>query len=420
MPTSPDDPPISGRVADGFEPVREQFARNFRERNELGAACAVVHRGERVVDLWGGYRDTAGAEPWTEATLALVFSATKGMAAAALALARSRGYFEYDEPVATYWPGFARGGKGDVTVRELLGHRAGLAAVDVPLTPAAVRDRDSLVRTLAGKRPDWKPGRRHGYHAWSLGWYESELLRRTDPERRTLGQFFADEVADPLGLAFHVGLPDGIDDDRVAEVDGFTPVRLLGHVREYPPRMLVAAANPRSVTGRALLPLRAAGSRLDRLLHPFAVRSPARLNEPPYRSVEIPSGNGFGRARDVAEVYGRLACAGSGTDTGDGWGPDADTIAELAAPADPPPEGRRDVVLKVGTAYALGFSKPCPAFRFGSERAFGAPGVGGAFGFADPACDLGFAYTPNRMGGHMFDDPRERALREAVYDCLGT
>lgn len=393
-------PRVRGTVSRTFEPVREAFAENFRSRGELGAACAVYHRGEPVVDLWGGFRDADATEPWTDDTRVLVFSATKGIAAATVAIARSRGLFEYDDRVADHWPAFARGGKGSITVRQLLGHRAGLAAPGRTLPPELVADRDALAGLLARKEPDWEPGTRHGYHAFTLGWYQSELLRRTDPDGRTVGEFFAAEVADPLDLAISIGRPEAVP-GPIAEIDGFHPLELLANLHRQPPRMVLSLLNPWSLTARALAP--------------FPISTPAELDDPAYRSVEIPSGNGIVRVRDLAKLYGLLATGGENVGVG------RETVAELTAPPTRPPGGWRDLVVRTDAAYALGFSKPLPdrGDDFGSSTAaFGAPGAGGSFAFADPDRELGFAYAPNRLGTHFRDDPRERALRDAVYECL--
>src|SRR5947209_10076003 len=160
-----------GSVAPGFEAVREEFARNFAQRGELGGACAVYLRGEPVVDLWGGVRNKQTGEPWEEDTLVTVFSSTKGMASMGVAVAHSRGLFDYDERVATYWPEFAQNGKADVTVRQLLSHQAGLSAIDGRLDPTVLADPDAVAELLARQAPAWPPGPRHGYHALSIGWY---------------------------------------------------------------------------------------------------------------------------------------------------------------------------------------------------------------------------------------------------------
>ena len=242
-------PDHGGWVASGFEEVRAEFERNFAERGEIGAAVAAYWRGEKVVDLWGGRRTPTGTEPWNEDTLVLVHSTTKGLAAMTVAVANSRGWIDYDAPVAEYWPEFAQNGKGAVTVRQLLSHEAGLVWTDEPLGIEDLSDLDRVSRALARQKPAWEPGTRHGYHAMTIGLYMQELIRHVDPEHRTLGRFFAEEIAAPLGIEFYIGLPPEIPDERLAQLRTFTPgraIRALAFgpqgVRDANPVALVAAA----------------------------------------------------------------------------------------------------------------------------------------------------------------------------------
>ncbi|HEX8074486.1 MAG TPA: serine hydrolase domain-containing protein [Thermoleophilaceae bacterium] len=391
---------VEGHVEPGFEPVADEFARNFTKRGELGAACAAYVGGEKVVDLWGGHSDRARRRRWREDTLVLVYSTSKGMAAMAVALAHSRGLIDYDERVAAYWPEFAEAGKGQITIRQLLAHQAGLCAVHGRLDPTVLADFDELARILARQRPAWRPGTRHGYHALSLGFFESELIRRVDPEHRTLGRFFADEIAAPLGLEFYFGVPEDVPDERIAEIKAYRRGEVLLHLNVMPPAMVAGFTRPRSLTFRAF-----GNPRL---------RGPADLNLPEYRAVELPAGAGVGQARGVARAYGEFAVGGPSLGLVD------DTLAALAAPAAEPSGGAKDLVLRIETAYSLGFLKPSRPFRFGtSDSAFGHTGAGGSFGYADPDLELGFAYAPNRLGFHLFDDPRDKPLRDALYRCIG-
>lgn len=390
---------MHGSVARGFEPVRDVFVDNFRRRGEVGAACAVYLRGDKVVDLWGGRRDVATGAPWEEDTMVLVFSTTKGMSALALAVAHSRGFLQHDERVSTYWPEFAQHGKGSVTVRQLLAHQAGLPIIDEPLDVAALADRGRVAAALASQRLEWEPGKKHGYHAISLGLYEGELLRRVDPRGRSLGQFFQDEVAKPLGIAFHIGLPPDVSSTRVARVIGYHPARTLPHAHKLPWRFLRSIVDRRSVTARAF-----GNPRLW---------NPADLDRPDFRAVELPASNGIGQARAIARAYGVFATGGAEL------GIRPETMAALQSPATAPAHGRHDEVLQIDTAFSLGFLKPSGWCRFGTDdKAFGTPGMGGSFGFADPELGLGFAYAMNRMGFHLADDPREKALRDATYECV--
>ena len=189
---------LQGEVAPGFEEVASEFEKNFAQRKEVGAACAVYHEGRKVVDLWGGYRDRVALASWEEDALVLVFSATKGVSALTVALAHSRGLIDYDEKVAAYWPEFAQNSKENITVRQLLSHQAGLCAIDEPLNVEVLADLEAVASILARQRPAWEPGTRHGCHYLSLGLYEGELIGRTDPQHRSLGRFFLRKRSPPL------------------------------------------------------------------------------------------------------------------------------------------------------------------------------------------------------------------------------
>lgn len=389
---------IGGSVARGFESVRRAFERNLTSGRELGAACAAYVDGEKVVDLWGGVRDARSGARWDEDTLVLVYSTSKGLAAITLAMLHSRGLLDYDERVATYWPEFAQNGKEHVTVRQLLAHEAGLPVTDERLDPELIADFDRLAEVIARQRPLWPPGERHGYHGISLGWYEGELVRRIDPEHRTLGRFFAEEIARPLGLEVYFGVPEDVPKRRIARIER-AAIRSLPGLRDLPPRMALAMANPRSVSYRTF-----ANPRL---------RTPASLDSRRFRHLEFPAGGALGTARSIARAYAALA--GPEPELGIAEG----TMAELTAPPRPPARGWHDEVLKVDTAFSLGFARPLGEFDFGfSQRAFGHPGAGGSFAFADPDNRVSFAYVMNRMGFHIANDPREKALRDALLRCV--
>jgi len=390
---------VGGTVAPGYEPVRDEFMVNFARRGELGAACAAYVRGEKVVDLWGGFRDRARTEPWEQDTMVMVFSTSKGVASTAIALAHSRGLVDFDATVASYWPEFAAARKAEITVRQLLAHQAGLAVIDERLGARRLADLDGLAETLARQPTAWKPGTRHGYHALSLGWYEGELLRRVDPEHRSLGRFFAEEIAAALDIEFYFGLPADVSAERVAGVNGASLLSTLRHVRTMPAGMIANFAIRRSLTARTF-----GNPRL---------RGASDLDAPKYRAVENPAAGGIGQVRGIARLYDALARGGSDV------GLTAATMEQLTAPPVAPTKGSRDLVLTVDASYALGFVRPSDGFRFGSsERAFGHPGAGGSFAFADPDAEVAFAYAPNRLGHHLRDDPREKMLRDALYRCV--
>jgi CubicO group peptidase (beta-lactamase class C family) len=393
---------IQGRVASGYEEVGHVFEDNFRTRNELGAAVAVVVENQLVVDLWGGTANPKTRQPWLEDTMVNMFSVTKGMAALAVAHAHSRRLFDYDERVAAYWPEFAVNGKQDITVRTLLSHQAGVPAIDTPLDLDALADPDVVAAAIARQTPEWSPGEKHGYHSFSLGFYESELVRRIDPQHRTLGHYFADEIAAPLGLDFYIGLPDDIPDERIAHLAmNWYRAKMLLNLNKLPSEFLKASFNRKSLTARVFA-------------NPKAATDVTEYNNRAAYRVEMPSANGVGTARSVALAYGEFASGG------DRLGIDAATLDALSQPATPPTSGIVDEVLRIDTQFSLGVMKPFPGFEFGSPQAYGTPGFGGSMGLADPALQMGFCYAMNRAGYHMFNDPREQLLRDAAMRAART
>lgn len=385
---------IQGYVNKGFEAVRDAFLENFLLRKELGAACCVYREGEKVVDLWGGIRSRATGEPWQENTMVIVRSATKGLAAMTLALAHSRGWLNYDERVCTYWPGFGQRGKEKITVRQLLAHQAGLFAFDEPVDRDVVADLDRLAEVLARQSPAWEPGTRQAYHAISIGFYEGELLRRVDPQHRSLGQFFQEEIAIPLELDFYIRVPEEIPNSRLAIVENATRMEMLLGV---PIRLALATLYPRSNTFRALLTNPGTAICHDR----------KRIYS---RNLEVPAAGGVGTARAMAQAYGVFAAGGRELKLR------AETLEALKDPAIPPAFGFYDEIMKGEIQFSLGFCKPGPSAPFGHLRSFGHPGAGGSFAFADPETGTGYAYVTNRMGTALPFDARDVALRTAIPD----
>ena len=388
-------PVVHGFVAEGFEGVREAFAENFSHRNDLGAACSIYHRGTKVVDLWGGIRNRATGEPWEEDTMVVVWSATKGLSAMTLAVAHSRGWLDYDARVSTYWPEFAQQGKDKITVRQLLSHQAGLFALNEPVDKRVVSDLDQLAVVLARQKPAWDPGTRQAYHALDLGFYEGELLRRVDPKHRSLGRFFQEEIASPLGLDFYIRLPETVPDRRLATLDSGSPLEMIARL---PLPLMLASLNPRSNINRALNMNPGTGVVLD----------PERIYA---RDLEVPSGGGVGTARAIARAYGVFASGGQKLSLRQ------ETLDALKAPAVAPTCGFYDQCLKGAVQFSLGFMKPSAVWPFGHPGAFGSPGAGGSLGFADPQTGIGYAYVTNRMGVST-GDPRDVALRNAIPALL--
>lgn len=329
--------------------------------------------------------------------MVVVHSTTKGLAAMTLAIAHSSGWLDYEERVCAYWPEFAQNGKERITVRQLLAHQAGLFAINEPVDRRTVADLDRLAAVLARQKPAWEPGARQAYHALSLGFYEGELLRRVDPQHRSLGQFFQEEVASRLGEDVYLRLPEAIPNSRLAKL---APPSFLEMLRGCGLRFLIRAMNPWSNIHRAL-----------------SVNPGTRVYEDAQRiqarSLEVPSGGGVGTARGIAHAYSAFATGGGEL------GLPKETLDLLAAPAIPPARGFYDECLKTsGVQFSLGFMKRGLVWQFGSASSFGSPGAGGSLGFADPAAGVGYAYVTSRMGTHLTGDPRDLALRNALYGAM--
>lgn len=389
-----------GYVESGFEKVKAVFEDNFKKRGELGACCCVYYKGKKVVDLWGGIRNEQTGEPWEEDTISIVFSTTKGVSSMAVAHAHSKGLFAYDDKVSKHWPAFAENGKEDITIRQVLSHQAGLCAIDKPLDIEQLGNPDAIADAIGKQKPAWKPGQKHGYHGISLGWYESEIIRRTDAKQRTIGQYFQDEIAKPLGLDFYIGLPDDFPRSRVARIKGYKPWQMLFNLNKLPFGFVRNFLNPKSLTARSFT-------------NPAILGETGNYNMPELQRIEIAAANGIGNARSVAKAYSEFVTGGKIL------GLKKETLDALEQTAAVPANGRMDQVLHLETAFSLGYLKPFPKFQFGtSNKAYGTPGAGGSFGFADPDAELSFAYVMNKCGFYLWDDPREKALRDATYECI--
>ncbi|MET7615907.1 serine hydrolase domain-containing protein [Streptomyces sp. NPDC005408] len=388
---------VRGTVAEGFEPVKDAFMRNFEQRGERGAALAVYRDGRKVVDLWAGTRnvdDAAGQEPWALDTAQIVRSATKGIAAAVVLLLHQRGQIDLDAPVGTYWPEFKAAGKERVVVRQLLSHRAGLPALDRPLTPAEAADGVSGPAAVAAQRPAWDPGTDHGYHAQTYSWLLAELVRRVTG--RTIGRWVAEEIARPLGLDFWIGLPQD-EAHRVGRIGPVEePAAADGGGLKLRPKRAVSEAysDPDSLTRRAF----------------GAIDPMPDENDPAYRAAELPASNGISTARALARFY--AATIGEVDGGPRLFAPATLTLARTEESAGP------DRVLVVPTRLGLGFMLHGPACPLLGPGSFGHPGRGGSLGFADPESGIALGYVTNGLRKGVTADPRAQALIRAVRSAL--
>ena len=385
---------VGGHVEPGFEGVRDAFANNFAEHGEVGATYAFYVDGTRVVDLWGGERPDRGV-PYDGDTLQIVFSSTKGAAAACAHLLAQRGQLDLDAPVVTYWPEFGQAGKDHIPVRWLLSHQAGLPTIDAELSREEALAWEPVIHALEVQKPYWEPGTAHGYHALTYGYLVGEVVRRIDG--RTLGSFFREELAEPLGLDFWIGLPE-----------------------EYEPR--VAPMIPMGAgDGASLEDLLGADSLMVRALNlngALAGDLASNANQRDFRAAELPAANGVANARSLARLYAALI---GGVDGGP---PEAMLDAEQIGVARALQTSGLDQVLSlpgfdVESTIALGFWAASPFAPMGGRHAFGHYGAGGSVGFADPEHHVAGGYVMSKMDMGVSGDPRSGALIRASYEAAG-
>ena len=379
---------MQGTFEPRFARVAEAFSANFVDQDEIGAACCVYLHGRPVLDLWAGLADKERGRPWDRDTLAVVFSASKGAVAVCMSLLAERGTVNLDAPVAEYWPEFGAAGKERITLRWVLSHRAGLPVVEAALSTEEVLAGEQVVRAIARQAPMWEPGTEHGYHARTFGWILGEVVRRATGV--SLGHNFAREIAAPLGLDFHIGLPELLE-ERVARI--------------YPP-LPPADPTQAEILARFMGP----GTLLHQVLTgPGDLAYGEVWNSRALHAAEIPSSNGISTARDLARMYAALIGEVDGIRLLRPETVDAARRAESDGP---------DRVIYLPTRFGLGFmltptlALDCP------ESCFGHPGAGGALGFADPERSVAFGYVMNQMKLGMTGDDRTRRLVQAVYGSL--
>jgi len=391
-----------GTVDPRFEKVRKAFQNNFRYRGEYGASLCVIRDGEVVVDLWGGWADKADSRRWQSETMSTIFSSTKGIAATCLLMLHDRGLLDYDAPVAKYWPEFAQGGKGDITVRTVLNHRSGLCAIDAEIGLDGLEDPQTVAAAAAVQQPLWEPGTAQGYHGISYGFIVSELFRRIAGE--SLGTFLKREVSQPLGAELHIGLPPE-QDHKVATLYTQRPIDVALKIL---PRVLFSP----KVEGRVYRSVASGGISARAFAKPAALgtRGIQNFNTTRVHRMELLWANGIGNGRGLARVYQALALGGE-------FGG-----VKLMKPSTarlPRARGSWDTdkVLHKQMGFSLGFVKEQSNLFSPNISSFGHPGAGGPLGWADPEERLSIGYVMNRMDYHI-RSKRAVALCHAVYDCL--
>jgi CubicO group peptidase (beta-lactamase class C family) len=370
---------IHGSYEPRFQPVADALAHNLDEGLDVGASVAITLDGEFVVDIWGGHIDTERTIQWAQDTIVNVFSTTKTMTFVCALMLADRGELDFSAPVARYWPEFAAAGKESIEVRHLMGHTAGLSGWDVPLAPEDLADWEKCTSLLAAQAPWWEPGTAPGYHAVTQGYLIGEVVRRIT--NQTIGTFFAEQVAGPLGADFHIGTgPE--HDARIAPLipppDASAIVSTLGEIG------IRTLSNP-NVTGEM-------------------------SSTEWWRRCEIPAANGHGNARSVATVQSVIAGGGEARAT---RLLSADGVERLFAEQ----ANGRDLVLNVPLRYGLGYGLASELMPMG-PRSCAWGGYGGSLVFNELDARMTIAYVMNRMEAGLVGDARGASIALAAAQSL--
>jgi CubicO group peptidase (beta-lactamase class C family) len=377
---------LGGTCSDQFEPLRKLFAAKLESGEELGASLAVNIDGKLVVDLWGGWADEARIVPWTENTIACVFSTTKTMTALAALVLVDRGELDLDANVAKYWPEFAAQGKARIKVRHLLSHTSGVSGWEQPVTFDDVYDWDKSTAMLAAQAPWWEPGTASGYHSFTYGHLIGEVIRRITGQR--LGDFFSGQIAGPLGADFHIGLSPS-EFHRVANL--VAP--------QWPPTD-VTRLDPNSPAFKT-----ATGPNLDLNIELSRTER--------WRRADIGAGNGHGNARSVARIQSAVACGGVVDGVRLLSPKTIDRIFEVQSNTIDLVMG---VQIKMGIGYGLlPMPQVLPFLPEGRLASWG--GAGGSLVIADVDRRMTFGYVMNKMVPSLVG-PTAAALVERLYDIV--
>jgi len=389
---------IGGTVAPGFEPVRDTFASLWKE-SEIGASVCAYHRGTKVVDLWGGYKDTAHQDPWLADTLVNIYSTTKGLAAIAIAVLHDEGLIDYATPVCHYWPEFGAAGKSNITVAELLAHKAGLSAVSTKLEVEDLFDWPKMTNLIAAQKPLWPPGTASGYHPVTWGYLPGELIRRITGI--SMGAYLQERIAVPLGADCFIGLPD-LEHHRCASLNG--PNRARKSVNLDIGKGEDNASNQPEPNNSELYQQ----SMLNPVISPFKHACSAA-----WRRAEIAASNGHASARGLAKIYAALSMNGklNGVEILSKQGIDAATYPEV--------ETGTDLVMNSVIRRSRGFILNTDGNYGPNKHAFGHNGAGGSTAFADRENQLSMAYVMNQMLSDSMNEPRANRLTNALYQCIG-
>ena len=379
--------PLHGTCDKAFHAVRDAFSNNFAEHGEIGASVCITVNGVKVVDLWGGYSEPGRTSLWQEDQLVNAFSIGKGVTAVVAAQCVAQGLVSYDTRVASIWPEFAVNGKEALTLRDLLGHRAGLPAVRTRLPQNAMLNWKMMVDSLAAETPWWTPGHEHGYHVNTYGFLVGEVLRRAT--KKSVGQLISELIASPIAADIYLG----------------TPSHLHSRIADYEwPSDPFPEAEPAGLDEEQLL-------QFNTYYNPSGLSGAGVVNTAPWRIAEMPSTNVHASARAIATLYTSLAHGGTHNNV---------TLlpTEVLDIASSEVSIGDDRILHRTSRFGHGFQLPIPERGFGPNvQSFGHFGAGGSVGFCDPTAKVGFGYVMNQMGPR-WQNPRNRALIDSLYSAL--
>ncbi len=389
---------IEGYVNTEYAEIADSFRENFELYGEIGASLCVYHNNEKVIDIWGGHKDLQKRKNWDENTVVPIFSATKAIAASCLAICHSRSLFDYNDLVIKYWPEFGAGNKQEITIEQLLQHRAGLSSIDKKLDANLIKDRRSLEQVIADQKPHWQPGDFQGYHVWNIGWYISSLISRIDPQKRFLKEFLEQEVLPEVEGEVRIGVDHDYDWARVATLQPFSKIKGL---LSMPFEFVFEFFKPWSLTYRSMLN------------PPFASNN-SNFNKPEILQLEIGAGGGIGNARGLASLIDSLTNKNHSLHLND------ETLEYIMKYPGEPTKGWKDIVFKHDAfRFHAGFMKPSEKHHFSdSSKAFGGFGAGGSFVQYVPEHKLTIAYTMNKMSSEMMNMKREVNIRNSVYRMI--
>ena len=389
---------IRGYIDPNYSLIADAFSANFAYQGEIGASLCVYHHHKLVIDVWSGFKDLGGKVIWEENTVVPFFSTTKIVAASCLAICHSRGLFNYDDKVSDYWDDFAINGKADVTIAQLLQHRAGLSAIDEKLDIETIKDRDLLEKIIAVQKPHWNPGDFQGYHTWTIGWYISVLLSKVDPKKRRLKEFIEEELLPNISGEIRTGIDDDFDISRIAILKPFSKAKGLFSM---PFKFVKEFFNPWSLTFKSML-------------NPSFVSNHSNFNKKEILQLEVGSGGGIGNAKSLASLFEGLTNPNHQLFLG------KKTLDYLTQYPELPKNGLEDIVLKQDSfLFHAGFMRPTEKHDFSDNRkAFGGFGAGGSFTISDPENNLTIAYTMNKMSQQMMNMKREVQIRRATYKTI--